>query len=165
MKLGIRTDFQTLKEIDQIFIVCCTFRGWTSTCSGCRVISEWILFSRLQCCLCWKEIHWAVIFAKSALQFIRKFAIMWESVCFPNLHQCVCGHSSVTKPCPTLCDPWTAACQASLSFTIFQTLLKLTCIELVMLSNHVILCRPLLILPSIFPNSRVFSNKLGLHIR
>ena len=53
--------------------------------------------------------------------------------------------------------PWTAARQASLSFTISQTLLKLMSIESVMPSNHLILCRPLL-LPSIFPSIRVFSN-------
>ena len=52
--------------------------------------------------------------------------------------------------------PCTAACQASLSFTIFQSLLKLMSIELVMPSNHLILCRPLLLLPSIFPSTRVF---------
>ena len=61
--------------------------------------------------------------------------------------------------------PRTAACQALLSFTIFQSLLKLMSIELVMLSNHLILCRPLLLLPSIFPSIRVFSNELALHIR
>ena len=55
--------------------------------------------------------------------------------------------------------PWTAACQASLSFTISQSLLKLLSIELVMLSNHLILCRPLLLQPSIFPKIRVFSNE------
>ena len=61
--------------------------------------------------------------------------------------------------------PWTAACQASLSFTISQSLLKLTSIELVMPSNHLILCHPLLFLPSIFPSIRVFSNKPILPIR
>ena len=54
---------------------------------------------------------------------------------------------------------WTAALQASLSFTISQSLLKLTSIESVMVSNHLILCCPLL-LPSIFPRIRVFSNEL-----
>ena len=54
-------------------------------------------------------------------------------------------------------DP--AACQASLSITNSQSLLKLMSIELVMLSNHLILCRPLLLLPSIFPSIRVFSNE------
>ena len=61
--------------------------------------------------------------------------------------------------------PWTTAHQASLSFTIPQSLLKLMPIESVMPSNHLILCHPLLLLPSIFPSIRVFSNELALHIR
>ena len=60
---------------------------------------------------------------------------------------------------------WTAAQQASLSFTISQSLLKLTSIESVMPSNHLILCHPILLLPSIFPSIRVFSNELALCIR
>ena len=55
--------------------------------------------------------------------------------------------------------PWTAACQASLSFTISWSLLKLMSIKLVMPSNHFILCHPILLLPSIFPSIRVFSNE------
>ena len=61
--------------------------------------------------------------------------------------------------------PWTAACQASLSFTISQSLLKFMSIELAMLSNHLILCRPLLLLPSIFPSISAFSNESALCIR
>ena len=61
--------------------------------------------------------------------------------------------------------PWTAARQASLSFTISQSLLKLMSIELVMPSNHLILCYPLFLLPSIFPTIRVFSSELVLRIR
>ena len=61
--------------------------------------------------------------------------------------------------------PWTATCQASLSFTVSQSLLKFMSIELEMLSNHLILCLPLLLLPSIFPSIRVFSNELTLCIR
>ena len=61
--------------------------------------------------------------------------------------------------------PWTAACQACLSFTISRSLLKLISIESVMPSNHLILCRPLLLLPSIFPSSRVFCNESALSIR
>ena len=61
--------------------------------------------------------------------------------------------------------PWTAACQASLSITNSQSLLKLMSIESVMPSNHLILCRPLLLLPSIFPSIRVFSNESALCIR
>ena len=61
--------------------------------------------------------------------------------------------------------PWTSACQASLSITNSQSLPKLKSIELVMPSNHLKLCRPLLLLPSIFPSIRVFSNESALHIR
>ena len=64
-----------------------------------------------------------------------------------------------------LTSPWTAACQAPLSITNSWSLLKLISIESVMLSNHLILCPPLLLLPSIFPNIRVFSNESVLHIR
>ena len=61
--------------------------------------------------------------------------------------------------------PWTAARQASLSITNPQSPPKLMSIELVMPSNHHILCCPLLLLPSIFPSIRVFSNESALHIR
>ena len=61
--------------------------------------------------------------------------------------------------------PWTAAHQASLSITNSWSLLKLVSIELVMRSNNLIICRPLLLLPSIFPNIRVFSNETALPIR
>ena len=61
--------------------------------------------------------------------------------------------------------PWTTAYQASLSFTISQSLLKLMPFESVMPSNHLILCHPLLPLPSIFPSIRVFSNESALQIR
>ena len=60
---------------------------------------------------------------------------------------------------------WTAARQASLSITNSRSLLKLMSIELVMPSNHLILCHPLLLPPSIFPSIRVFSNGSALHIR
>ena len=61
--------------------------------------------------------------------------------------------------------PWTAAHQTSLSITISQTLLKLMSTESVMPSSHLTLCHLLLLLPSIFPNIRVFSNESVLHIR
>ena len=61
--------------------------------------------------------------------------------------------------------PWTAACQDSLSITNSQSLLKLMPIESVMPSNHLILCYPLLLLPSILPSMRVFSNESALLIR
>ena len=61
--------------------------------------------------------------------------------------------------------PWTAARQAILSITNSQSLLKLSCFALVMPSNHLILCHPFLLPPSIFPSIRVFSNELVLHIK
>ena len=61
--------------------------------------------------------------------------------------------------------PWTATCRASLSITNSQSLLKLMSIESVIPSNHLILCHPLLLLPSIFPSIRVFSNEAVLRIR
>ena len=61
--------------------------------------------------------------------------------------------------------PWTAAHQAALSITNSQSLLKLMSVESVIPSNHLILCHPLLLPPSIFPSIRVFSNELVLHIR
>ena len=61
--------------------------------------------------------------------------------------------------------PWTAVLQAFLFFTVSRSLLKFMSIESVMLSNHLILCHPLLLLPSIFPSSRVFSNESTLCIR
>ena len=61
--------------------------------------------------------------------------------------------------------PWTAACQASLSITDSRSLPKLMFIESVMSSNHLILCHPLLLLSSIFPSIRVFSNESALYIR
>ena len=61
--------------------------------------------------------------------------------------------------------PWTAACQVSLSITNSQSLLKLMSIGSVMPSNHLILCRPLLLLPSAFPSIRVFTNESVLRIR
>ena len=67
--------------------------------------------------------------------------------------------------CPLFAAPWTAARQASLSFTVFQRFLKPISIESVMPSNHLILCHPLLLLPSIFPGIRVFSSELALCIR
>ena len=73
--------------------------------------------------------------------------------------------SSFAQPCPTLCDPWTAACQASLSITNYRSPPKPMSIESVMPSNHLILCHPLFLLPSIFPSIRVFSNESALRIR
>ena len=73
--------------------------------------------------------------------------------------------SSVSQSCLTLCDPMDWRGQACLSITNSRSLPKLMSIELVMPSNHLILCHPLLLLPSIFPFIRVFSNESALQIR
>ena len=65
----------------------------------------------------------------------------------------------------SLQTPWTTVCQVSLSFTISWSLLKLMSIESAIPSNHLVFCHPLLLLPSIFPSIRVFSNELALYIR
>ena len=85
---------------------------------------------------------------------------MW-SCCF---FLCCC--CSVTRSVVLdFATPWTAARQAALSFSISQSLLKLMATALVMPSNHLILCHPLLLLPSILPSIRVFSNESALPIR
>ena len=73
--------------------------------------------------------------------------------------------SSVAQSCPTLCNPMDCSTPGSLSITNSQSLLKLMSIESVMPSNYLIFCRPLLLLPSIFPSIRVFSNESALRIR
>ena len=82
-----------------------------------------------------------------------------------ELTMLACGCCSVSKSCLTFATQWTAAHQASLSSTVSRTLLKFVSIESVILSNCLILCHPLLFLPSIFPSIRVFSNELALCIR
>ena len=73
--------------------------------------------------------------------------------------------SSVAQSCPTLCDPMDCSTQASLSITNSQSLLKLMSTESVMPPNHLTLCCPLRLLPSIFPSIRVFSDESVLGIR
>ena len=73
--------------------------------------------------------------------------------------------SSITQSCLTLCNPMNCSTPASLSIVDSQSLLKFMSIESVMPSNHLILCHPLLLLPSVFPNIRDFSNRSVIHIR
>ena len=90
----------------------------------------------------------------------------WDTTLFWNVsHYSVQAVQLLSRVWP-FATPWTAACQASLSFSNSQSLLKLMSVELVMPSNHLILCHPLLLLPSIFPNIKwVFSNESALRIR
>ena len=82
-----------------------------------------------------------------------------------KVHMCICCCCcSVAQLCPTLCDLIDCSTPGFLSFTISWSLLKLMSIESLMPSNHFVLCRPLLLLPSILPSVRVFSNESALHI-
>ena len=89
--------------------------------------------------------------------------------CTVNIYKDSCQLQSIVvqsfSPVLLFAAPWTAACQSSLSLTISQSLLKLMSVELMMPSNHLILCRPLLLLPSVLPSIRVFSNELVVLIR
>ena len=105
----------------------------------------------------WKQ--WQLFFLGSKITVdgdcsheIRRYLLL-ERKALTNLVQ----FSSVAQSCLTLCDPWTAACQASLSITNSRSPHK-PWHKSVMPSNHLILCRPLLLFPSIFPSIRVFSN-------
>ena len=82
-----------------------------------------------------------------------------------DLHDACFGSVQSLSHVQIFATPWTAAHQASLSITNSQSLLKLMSIESVMLSNHLILCCPLLLLSSIFPSIGVFSNESALRIR
>ena len=97
---------------------------------------------------CW------ILFAKILL---RIFASMFISDQFSSVQS--------LNRVQLFATPWNRTCQPSLSITNSRTSLKLMSIESVMPSNHLILCHPLLLLPSIFPSIRVFSNDLALRIR
>ena len=92
---------------------------------------------------------------------------LWQlvQIFFPSHSMTVFISSVQSLSRVRLCDPWIAARQASLSITNSQSPPKPMCIELVMPSSHLILCRPLLLLPSILPSIRVFSNESALCMR
>ena len=117
-----------------------------------------------------KSINGCITKLHNWAQSCSSFEIFPEVLCnFFVSNNCFCWHqfSSVQSLSRVrlFVTPWTAAHQASLSITNSQSLPKLISIELVMPSNHLILCHPLLLLPSIFPSIRVFSNDSALHIR
>ena len=91
--------------------------------------------------------------------FLEEISSLSHSVVFLYFFALSLSHIQVVA------TPWTGAHQASLSITNSQSLVRLRSIKSVMPSNHLILCHPLLLLPSVFPNIRVFSNESVLHIR
>ena len=109
-----------------------------------------------------------VYLCKNHICFSANTSLMWQGLEKEKQRlRCkqVVQFSSVAQSCLTLCDPWIAACQTSLSITNSQSSLKLMSIESVMPSSHLILCRPLLLLPPIPPSVRVFSNESTLRMR
>ena len=112
-----------------------------------------VLFSTLISALHRKTFfYWCIIASQCSVGFCYT---TWISYCF------CC---SVAQSCPTLCNPMNCSMPATRPFTISWSLLKFMSMESVMPSNHLILCRPLLLL-SIFPSIRVFSNESAPHIR
>ena len=102
--------------------------------------------------LCWADV-WEV--GGAGLPYGEN----WAKILIVSLKSCC----SIAQSYPTFRNRMAAACQASLSFSTSQSLHNLKSIELVMSPNHLVLCHPLLLLPSIFPNIRVFSNNSALH--
>ena len=101
-------------------------------------------------------------YSSSPLLFLRHHSIFNTSICYSELMQLLLFSHQVVSDFTT---PWTAALQASQSLTISQSLPKFMSNELMVQSNHLILCHPLFLLPSIFPSIRVFSSESALCIR
>ena len=124
---------------------------------------------------CWKVVYWEANLREKKSK-LMPFSSLWEDNIlqstsknfqhFPTLHVCL-QFSSVQSLSRVrlFATPWIAAHQASLSITNSQSSLRLTSVESVMPSSHLILCRPLLLLPPIPPSIRVFSNESTLHMR
>ena len=100
----------------------------------------------------------------TCIDFPRTFPVLLIAFQVPYFQNSLVVAQSLNCLWP-FATPWTVACQTSLPFSISQSLLKLMSIESVMPSNHLILCHPLLLLPSVFPSIRIFSNEWALHIR
>ena len=115
----------------------------------------------LQCCIGFNCTEKGIYTHRFFLKFFPMQTITEYRAEFHAIYGCC----SVTKPCLFFVTPGTAAHEASLSFTISWSWLSLMSIESVMLTNHLILCHLLLLLPSIFPSIRVFSNESVLCIR
>ena len=145
-------------------ILCCPLLLLPSIFRSIRIFS-----SELALCFRWPK-YWSFSFnisPSSEYSGLISFIIIVLFVCFCKVLLLMLSvqFSSVAQSCPTLCDPVNRSTPASLSITNSWSLPKLMSIESVMPSNHLLLCCPLLLLPSIFPSFRVFSNESALNIR
>ena len=139
------------------------------TLTSCSILTKWISLPSKQL-MVWKNSFRICIviyvmlkgqftvFTFSTLLFHERNKILFLKIFFSIVVQSLSHVQLFTTP-------WTVECQASLSFTISWSLLKLMSIESVMSFSHLILCCPLRLLPSVFPSIRVFSNESALHIR
>ena len=125
-----------------------------------------VYFASVKCLFIW----WATEFSSTNICWTNS---AWQALCYRDKKIYLSGDAVwilvilvQSLSCVRLCETlWTAACQASLFFIVSQSLLRFMSIESVMLSNHLIVCHPLFLLPSNFLSIRVFSNELALHIR
>ena len=109
------------------------------------------------------QLHWLCLSEMINILYCH----FWQCDTFESESKCspIMSERQLLSRVWPFATPWTVPCQASLSFTISLSLLKLLSIESIMPSSHLILCRLLLFLPFIFPSIRVFSNELALRIR
>ena len=116
------------------------------------------------CSMCWGfNSEKAIVILMELTVWSGKLSQTDKHINIQYVKWCCC--CSVTQLCPTLCNPMDCSTPGFLVLHYLQSLLKCMSIELVMPSNHLILCHPLLLLPSIFPSIRVLSNELALCIR
>ena len=137
--------------------------GKLQSMGSLRVRHDWVTSLSLSTFVHWRR-KWQPT-PVSCLENPRDGGAWWAAVYRVSKTQTQFSSVQSLSHVQLFATPWTAACQASLSITNSRSLLKLMSIELMMPSNHFILCHPLLLLPSILPSIRVFSNESVLHIR
>ena len=132
--------------------------NWNPCCYSCWLSTTWSKF----------RVEWGTHFVLQGIWWDRplnNWMFLEQMLRSLSLHLLISTSVQSLSRVQLFVTPWTAARQASLSITNSQSLFKLMSIESVMPSNHLILCCPLLLLPSIFPSIRVFSNESVLRIR
>ena len=140
---------------------------------GCHFLLQWMKVKResevAQSCRTIRDTMDCSLPGSSVPGICQARVLEWGAIAFSerdaNASQKIGGVVQLFRHVWLFVTPWTIACQASLSFSISYNLLTLVSIELVMSSNHLVLCCYPLLLPSIFPSLRVFSSELALHIR
>ena len=167
---------------EDLNISCYQFLGWFY-CGWRRYCIDFRSFEFVEICV----MDYMVFLDICSINFWKECVFCWVCVCSVMINS-LPPHGLFSKPGSSVhgifqarilervvvqslshaqlfVTPWTAPRQASLSFAVFWSLLELMTIESVMPSNHLSLCRPLLLLPSVFFRIRVFSSELALHIR